>query len=312
MKLFFSVGQITKASAARLLVKKLCITLTLTALSPALSAKVFAASAVIQFFAAPNPGAQCRAAIAQAERIGAIPAQLLAAIGRVESGRRDPVSGSFSPWPWTVNAEGKGYYFDSKAEAIAAVRKMNAEGVHSIDVGCLQVNLMHHPNAFTSLEAAFDPVQNATYAAKFLNDLHSQSVNWPKATALYHSANPELGEPYQNKVLAAWPDEKRLAGQSTPNNFAWGYGAPSPNTSNPRFGATGSGSPGSGASRLDRDGAGIAQVRRIGFNASDTQSDSPANTVIPNSIGQQGSGRSLDAYRAAPITAISRIRRVGG
>ena len=42
-------------------------------------------------------------------------------------------------------------------------------------------------------------MQNATYAAKFLNDLHAQTADWPKATALYHSANPELGDPYQRK-----------------------------------------------------------------------------------------------------------------
>ena len=274
-------------------------------LSPVLSASALGASAAAQFFATPSPGAQCRAAIALAERSGGIPAQLLAAIGRVESGRRDPVSGSFAPWPWTVNAEGTGYFFDSKAEAIAAVRKMRADGMRSIDVGCMQVNLMHHPDAFASLEAAFDPVQNAAYAAKFLNDLHNQSADWAKSAALYHSANPELGEPYQRKVLAAWPDEKRLAGQSSPGNFAqgnfsWGYGS-----TGPAFG---------------RNGASIATVRRINSGGIGSRYGSdPANTMgsplTPAGAGNQGAsglGRSLDAYRAAPIGMISRIRRIGG
>src|SRR5579859_1047005 len=82
------------------------------------------------------PGLLCRSAIATAERANGIPASLLAAIGRVESGRRDPVSGATHPWPWTINAEGQGSFFDTKAQAIAAVRDLQARGVRSIDVGC--------------------------------------------------------------------------------------------------------------------------------------------------------------------------------
>lgn len=153
----------------------------------------------------------CRAATQRAERQAALPAHLLAAIGRVESGRRDRLSGDFGPWPWTVNAEGEGFFFDSKAQAVAAVRDMQGRGLRSIDVGCMQVNLMHHPDAFTSLEAAFDPVTNAAYAAKFLQQLQKQTGSWPRATAMYHSANPEIGADYQAKVAAALPDEQRLA-----------------------------------------------------------------------------------------------------
>ena len=94
---------------------------------------------------AARPGTLCRPAIAAAEQASAIPPQLLAAIGRVESGRRDPASGVMAPWPWTINAEGQGSFFDTKAQAIAAVQALQARGVQSIDVGCMQVNLMHHP-----------------------------------------------------------------------------------------------------------------------------------------------------------------------
>ncbi len=153
----------------------------------------------------------CRVAIQGAERQAALPAQLLAAIGRIESGRRDPVSGGFGPWPWTVNAEGEGFFFESKAQAIAAVRSMQARGMRSIDVGCMQVNLMHHPDAFASLEAAFDPVTNAAYAAKFLQLLQKQTGSWSRATAMYHSASPEIGADYQAKVAAALPDERHVA-----------------------------------------------------------------------------------------------------
>ena len=51
---------------------------------------------------------------------------VLGAIGTVESGRRDPASGTLTPWPWTVNAEGQGRYFDGKAEAVAWVAQARA------------------------------------------------------------------------------------------------------------------------------------------------------------------------------------------
>jgi hypothetical protein len=158
-----------------------------------------------------SPGEQCRAAISAAERGHAIPAQLMAAIGRVESGRHDPVTGTWGAWPWTINAEGQGFYFDTRAEAVAAVRTLQAHGVRSIDVGCMQVNLMHHPDAFPNLDLAFEPAVNADYAARFLTELHARTGDWTKATANYHSSNPAEGDPYAAKVAAVWPEEQRKA-----------------------------------------------------------------------------------------------------
>src|SRR5690242_1287826 len=79
-------------------------------------------------------GLLCRAAVAAAERNSSIPPHLLAAISRVESGRRDPVTGDWHPWPWTVDVEGQGAFYDTKAEAVAAVQAAQARGVRSIDV----------------------------------------------------------------------------------------------------------------------------------------------------------------------------------
>lgn len=149
------------------------------------------------------PGDLCRGAIAGAERQWRIPERLMAAIGVVESGRRD-ASGVKAPWPWTINAEGVGHWFESKPEAIAAVQALQARGVRSIDVGCMQVNLMHHPDAFASLDQAFDPVANADYAGRFLTQLYAQTGTWPKAAAGYHSLTPGVGEPYADQVMAVW------------------------------------------------------------------------------------------------------------
>jgi hypothetical protein len=152
----------------------------------------------------PVEGFDCSAAIATAERSGEIPPGLLAAIARVESGRPDPASGIVRPWPWTVNIGGAGRFFASKAEAVTVTAAARAQGVASIDVGCMQVNLMQHPAAFASLEEAFDPLPNALYAAQFLRALFSETGDWPAAVAAYHSRTREIGAPYQEKVLAVW------------------------------------------------------------------------------------------------------------
>jgi hypothetical protein len=173
------------------------------------------------FIAPLVPGALCRAAIITAERAGALPPQLLAAIGRVESGRRDPVSGRMAPWPWTINAEGQGTFYDTKAQAVAAAQALQARGVRSFDVGCMQINMMHHPNAFTSLEQAFDPSANAAYAVRFLTALHAQTNDWARAAGLYHSATPELGAAYESQVATALTEERRLTSGGLPLVQPW-------------------------------------------------------------------------------------------
>lgn len=175
----------------------------LAALLAASQAAPAAAQAVAWQQPAPSPAAQCRAAIGMAERMSGVPERLMQSIGIMESGRRDE-AGIRSAYPWTINAEGVGSYYATKAEAIAAVNALRARGVRSIDVGCMQVNLMYHASAFASLEEAFDPAANAAYAAKFLLRLLAQTGSWPSATAGYHSLTPEIGGEYARKVLAIW------------------------------------------------------------------------------------------------------------
>ncbi len=140
------------------------------------------------------------------------PPGMLAAIGQVESGRPDPRTGAMRPWPWTIDADGTGQFFATKAQAIAAVTALLAEGVRSIDVGCMQVNLMHHPHAFASLDNAFDPVSNANFAARFLNELHRRTDSWPKAIAAYHSDTPQIADDYRRRVMVTWQQHGHAPG----------------------------------------------------------------------------------------------------
>jgi len=142
------------------------------------------------------------------ERSGAFPEHLLTSIALLESGRSDKQHKASFAWPWTVMAEGEGRYLPSKEAAIAEVRKLRAKGVTNIDVGCMQINLQAHPNAFASLDEAFDPRQNVGYAASFLRGLFSNTGNWTTAAAYYHSQTPHLAEEYKRKLLAIWHNPK--------------------------------------------------------------------------------------------------------
>ena len=249
---------------------------------------------------ASSPGEQCRIAIAAAERGHGVPPQLLASIGRVESGRRDRVTGTWGAWPWTINAQGQGSYFETKVEAIQAVQALQARGVRSIDVGCMQVNLMHHPNAFPTLDMAFEPAVNADYAARFLVELHDQTGDWTKATANYHSANPEEGGPYAAKVVSVWPEEQRKAGSAPAEQLGQARVAPFP-TSVASF-------PVRPMPRLFAM-AGMPPMM-VPPGSVVPGLTAPRNMPLANGFGTPAAmpGRGLDSYRATPIRIIMPMR----
>ncbi|WP_375318590.1 lytic transglycosylase domain-containing protein [Candidatus Tisiphia endosymbiont of Oplodontha viridula] len=135
------------------------------------------------------------------EKTHQIPPDTLHSIALKESGKKHTGYNIRVVWPWTVNVEGKGYYFNTKKEAIFFVKKQIIYGKENIDVGCMQINLKHHFNAFNSLNQAFDPEQNVAYGAKFLKEKYNQLGSWHKAIAYYHSATHELGSRYKQDVL---------------------------------------------------------------------------------------------------------------
>lgn len=146
----------------------------------------------------------CLDAAAKAERQYDIPSGLLAAIGEVESGRRDPLSGRVQPWPWTIDRAGAGLYLPDAKTAVKTLVSLQAGGGGPIDVGCFQIDLSYHPNAFATPSDAFNPDANADFAARFLADLHRRLGSWPAAVAAYHSGAPILGVRYRDRVLSLW------------------------------------------------------------------------------------------------------------
>jgi len=162
-------------------------------------ALAFAALAALAAPPAPAQVAQNRCALAaqEAARVTGVPLDVLMAITLTETGRRQ--GGALRPWPWTVNMEGEGRWFATREAALAYVRARQAAGARSFDIGCFQLNHKWHGRAFASFEDMFDPVQNATYAARFLKRLHARKGNWELAAAAYHSATPVYAERYRKR-----------------------------------------------------------------------------------------------------------------
>ena len=157
--------------------------------------------------AAEDPSDLCERAIVNGARRGGVPVEVLHAVALNETGRRD--GEKLRPWPWAINREGKGYWFESRDEALAFARQSLAEGRTSFDVGCVQINYRWHGRAFPSVEAMFDPEWTATYAAQFLRTLYEERGDWSAAAGAYHSLTPELAQKYAARF------DTMLAGPAT-------------------------------------------------------------------------------------------------
>lgn len=172
----------------------------------------------------------CEGLAARAAVAAGIPDGVLPAIARTESGGGPRASA----WPWTLNVQGRGYYFDTREEALAHLRQVLASGVRSVDVGCMQINFRWHGQEFASIEQMIDPEFNTAYAARFVQELRAREGSWDAAVRNYHSSNAERGRAYlarvQRNAGRIEPDAE-LAQLSPPREQA-PLGATSPQTRN--------------------------------------------------------------------------------
>jgi len=141
----------------------------------------------------------CISAIMHAERRYGLPENLLLAVGLQEAGLQK--DGILTIWPWTINSQGIGHRFDTKEEAINFAEDEIRSGRTSFDVGCMQINMRWHGNAFSNLREAFDPIANVEYSARFLRDLRSETKDWITAAGNYHSKTPQHHARYVDGIL---------------------------------------------------------------------------------------------------------------
>ncbi len=154
----------------------------------------------------------CDTAAYQTARETGVPVSVLLSITRTETGRNQ--GGSLEPWPWTVNMEGKGKWFETEDAARAYVFQHFKRGARSFDVGCFQINYKWHGAAFRSIDQMFDPIENARYAAAFLKDLYDESGDWSAAAGAYHSRTPEYAQRYKTRFDRI---RQKISGQPAPD-----------------------------------------------------------------------------------------------
>lgn len=141
----------------------------------------------------------CDEAAVHASQQTGVPIGVLRALTRTETGRN--IKGRLRPWPWTVNMEGHGKWFNSRDAAMSFAFSGLKSGAQSFDVGCFQINYKWHGNAFASLEDMFDPRLNALYAARFLKSHFVETGDWSAAAGAYHSRTPEYAKKYKTRFV---------------------------------------------------------------------------------------------------------------
>ncbi len=140
----------------------------------------------------------CVHEVLRAQLRHSIPGNLLLAIGLQEAGMMQ--GGELTIWPWVANANGDGRYFDSRAGVESWVMSRLQDGEKSIDLGCMQINLRWHPDAFDSITEGFDPARNVDYAARLLVSLYRETGDWAVAAGRYHSGTPALQKAYLTRL----------------------------------------------------------------------------------------------------------------
>lgn len=152
--------------------------------------------------AASDPADICDRAARRAAAETNVPLDVLRAVTRTETGRGQ--QNQMKPWPWTVNMEGRGVWFDTEDQARLYVFRHFRDGSRSFDIGCFQINYKWHGHAFSSIEEMFDPDANAAYAAGFLRELYAEKGDWTAAVGAYHSRTHEYAARYLDRYAEVY------------------------------------------------------------------------------------------------------------
>lgn len=134
-----------------------------------------------------------------------IPYEIFYAVALTESGKQISNGKNFRPWPWTLNVEGRGYYFESRLAAWQTLKGLLDNGKRSIDIGLMQVNWRYHRKRLVSAWQALDPHHNLRVGAAILKDCYLSEQDWWVGVGCYHSPNnSERATQYRRRVLSRW------------------------------------------------------------------------------------------------------------
>jgi hypothetical protein len=119
-----------------------------------------------------------------------------------------------------LNLGGNGAWHDSFEAALSAAQRAIDGGRRNIDLGCFQINHHWHRAEFATLGEMLEPVTNARYAARFLQDLHNEFGDWDGAIAAFHSRNPLYANRYLARYRAIMAEQDGPQDWPTPSHDA--------------------------------------------------------------------------------------------
>jgi hypothetical protein len=139
-----------------------------------------------------------------------IPPAILYAIALTESGTA--YQSALQPWPWTLNINGKGYFFNSRISAYRQLQAAIQKG-DSVDICLMQINWHWHHHRFTDLWSSLDPFICLAVGANVLQEQYIKTLVWWSAVGRYHAPSPDKAsrlraERYRQRVKHHW---KRIA-----------------------------------------------------------------------------------------------------
>ncbi len=139
---------------------------------------------------------------------------LLYAIAIAES-QKYFTGGFIRPWPWSVNVEGKGHYFDTRAEAEQFVDELFSQGLKSIDIGPMQINTYWHGHRVSDPKDLFSLSTAISVSSDILKEAMDSS---PSDQALgigrYHTwSDEQRARSYGSRVIKYWEAILQAGGQ---------------------------------------------------------------------------------------------------
>lgn len=109
-----------------------------------------------------------------------VPADILYALAAKETNVKMN-NGTVAPWPFTLNVNGKGYWYASYEDMMTAAYEFLNEGITSIDIGLFQVNWRWNGHRVQSIEELGEPKKMALWLRKFFLSItkNIETGLWP-------------------------------------------------------------------------------------------------------------------------------------
>lgn len=153
--------------------------------------------------------------VATAELYGIDDPSILYAIAMQESGRFDQETELLKPWPWVLNVDGKGHYFDDMTEVWNALAGILQEDPKHVGIGLVQVTWPFNPDILWDPYTALDPGTNLMLGAMILRDCYDRLGDWWRAVGCYHSPTPKLAVGYRQQIYRHWLALQRIGQQAS-------------------------------------------------------------------------------------------------